>query len=317
MDSETTRYVFGPVPSRRLGRSLGVDLVPFKTCSHDCVYCQLGRTTNKTAQRAEYVPTDVVIEQLREALGGSDRPDSVTLAGSGEPTLHSGFGEVIAAVKQLTDAPVTVLTNGSLFDQPDVRQACGLADRIVPSLDAGIEETFQRVNRPAPGLTLARHVDGLVAFRDGYRGQLWLEIMLVEGVNDSDPEIAEMRSLVDRIRPDRLQLNTVIRPPAEDVAQPVSPARMAEIAATFGPLAEVIADYQAEQATSDVTRRREDVLAALERRPCTLDDVAAGLGIHRNEAIKHLTYLLNAGQIARVRRGDDEYYQPASRTPSP
>ena len=313
MDSETLRYVFGPVPSRRLGRSLGVDLVPFKTCTHDCVYCQLGRTTNRTVQCAEYAPTDVVIEQLRVALGGSDRPDSVTLAGSGEPTLHSRVGEVIAAIKRLTDAPVTVLTNGSLLDWPEVRQACALADRVVPSLDAGSEEAFQRINRPAPGLTLAQHVDGLAAFRDEYGGQLWLEIMLVDGVNDSDPEIAGMRALVDRIRPDRVQLNTVIRPPAEDAAQPVSPARMAEIAAAFGPLAEVIADYQAGQAASDATRQREDVLAALERRPCTLGDVAAGLGIHRNEAIKHLTHLLNGGLIARVRRGEDEYYQPASR----
>ncbi len=315
MSGDTPRYVFGPVPSRRLGRSLGVDLVPFKTCSHNCIYCQLGRTTNQTLMRDEYAPTHTVIEQLRTALTGGDRPDSVTLAGSGEPTLHSRIGEVIAAIKQLSDVPVTILTNGSLFDQPEVRQACAQADRVVPSLDAGSEAVFQRINRPAPGLTLAGHAAGLAAFRGGFNGQLWLEVMLVEGINSTDEEVLEIRSLAERIRPDRIQLNTVVRPPAEDAAQAVGAERMAEIAAVMGPHTEVIADYQARHVPADVARRREEVLAMLERRPCTLADVAAGLGIHPNEAVKHVTHLLEEGSIARRLRGGQQYYETASRQP--
>lgn len=309
MGSQDIQYVFGPVPSRRLGRSLGVDLVPFKTCSHDCVYCQLGRTTRRTIERSEYAPTETVIEQLRAALSGEDRPDSVTLAGSGEPTLHIRLGEVIGAIKSMTDVPVTILTNGSLLDEAEARKACALADRVVPSLDAGSEAAFQRVNRPAEGLTLARHVEGLEAFRREFRGQLWLEIMLVADANDSDDEIDAMRRLAERIGPDRIQLNTVIRPPADAEARAVDPERMAEISKRFGARAEVIADYQAKHFTATTRRRREEVLAALQRRPCTLSDVAAGLGIHRNEAIKFVTQLLKDGLIVRVRRGEQEYYQ--------
>lgn len=305
--------MFGPVPSRRLGRSLGVDLVPFKTCSYDCIYCQIGRTTHRSIERREFVPLDVVVEQLRDALAGDDLPDSVTLAGSGEPTLYSRIGEVIATVKDMTDVPVTILTNGSLFDQADVRRACVRADRIVPSLDAGSEETFQKVNRPAEGLKLARHVDGLVALRAEYSGQLWLEIMVVEGITSRDEEIARIAELARRIAPDRIQLNTVIRPPTEDFAQAVDPERMDEIRAMMGPNAEVIADYQAGQIPMGTQRRREDVLEMVARRPCTLDDIAAGLGIHRNEAVKHITQLLRVNQISRKRRGDHEYFEATSR----
>jgi wyosine [tRNA(Phe)-imidazoG37] synthetase (radical SAM superfamily) len=258
----------------------------------------------------------MVIEQLRDALAGGDRPDSVTLAGSGEPTLHSRIGEVIATAKRLTTVPVTLLTNGSLFDLADVRSACAQADRVVPSLDAGSEQVFQRINRPVAGLTLARHVDGLVAFRSEFRGQLWLEVMLVDGINATDDEVARMRLLADRIRPDRIQLNTVIRPPTEDIARAIDPERMDEICRLMGPRAEMIADYEARHMPGGAACRRDDVLATLERRPCTVDDVAAGLGIHRNEVIKHLTSLLNAGSIARRRRGDDEYYEAVSRDPA-
>ncbi len=309
MGNESGRYVFGPVPSRRLGRSLGVDLVPFKTCSLDCIYCQLGRTTHKTTKRGEYAPTEEVIDQLRFALSRGDRPDSVTMSGSGEPTLHSRLDEIIAVVKQLSDVPVTVLTNGTLFHLPEVRQACAQADRVVPSLDAATESSFQQINRPAEGLTLAQHVEGLVAFRDEFKGQLWLETMIVAGINDSDEEVQQLQSLVARIRPDQIQLNTVVRPPAEDAVQAASSDRLARIAELLGPTAEVIVDRRAKHMPSDMVRLREDVLATLERRPCTLDDVVEGMGIHHNEAIKHLTDLLSDGLIERVRRGDREYYQ--------
>ncbi|MCK4583355.1 radical SAM protein, partial [Candidatus Bathyarchaeota archaeon] len=169
VDSDKHEYIFGPVPSRRLGRSLGVDLVPFKTCTCDCIYCQLGRTTNKTIERKEWVPTDSVIEQFKEKLDSN--PDYITLSGSGEPTLFSQLEELISRIKDITDIPVAVLTNGSLLWLPEVRRTLKPADLVVPSLDAGSNQIFQYVNRPHHDITFSKMLEGLVKFRDEYDGK--------------------------------------------------------------------------------------------------------------------------------------------------
>jgi len=306
-------YVFGPVPSRRLGLSLGVDLVPFKTCTHDCLYCQLGRTTDKTVQRTEYVPVTEVLTQVETALTKGPRPDVITLAGSGEPTLHSRLGRIVQDIKRLTEVPLVILTNGSLFDRPEVRRDCVSADIVIPSLDAGTEETFQRINRPAAGMTLAQHVEGLVAFRDEFPGRFWLEVMLVEGVNTSDEEIARLRSLAERVRPDRIQLNTVVRPPAERTAVAVGRERLMEICRAMGPPAEIVGPVRSKHAAvenaSANARCAEDVLAVIQRHPCTAEDVAAGLGITRDEAARHLERLLAEQLVDRRVCGHQEYYE--------
>ena len=172
-------YVFGPVPSRRLGRSLGVDLVPFKTCSYDCIYCQLGRTSCKTVERKQWVPLDDVLAELKEKL--STRPDYITLSGSGEPTLFWRTGELIDRIKAMTDVPVAVLTNGSLLWCKDVRDQLTNADLVIPSLDAGDQSMFRAVNRPHEDISFERMLDGLIAFRKAFGGQYWLEIMLLAG----------------------------------------------------------------------------------------------------------------------------------------
>ena len=178
------RYVFGPVASRRLGRSLGVDLVPFKVCPLDCIYCQLGATVDLTTRRAAYVPVDEVLDELRRRLGEGVAADHVTLSGSGEPTLHSELATIVAEIKRMTTIPLAVLTNGMLLGEAEVRRALLPADVVIPNLDAGDEATFQRINRPATGLTLAGLVDGLIAFRREFRGRLLLEVFLVAGIND-------------------------------------------------------------------------------------------------------------------------------------
>ncbi|MCK4625431.1 MAG: radical SAM protein, partial [Phycisphaerae bacterium] len=170
-------YIFGPVPSRRLGRSLGVDLVPFKTCSYDCIYCQLGRTTNKTIQRKEWVPLDDVVAELKTNL--SSQPDYITLSGSGEPTLYSRTGELIDRIKAVTDVPVAVLTNGSLLWNQEVCAQLMNADLIVPSLDAGDEMMFRAVNRPHEDISFEKMLKGLIEFRREYQGQYWLEVMFL------------------------------------------------------------------------------------------------------------------------------------------
>ncbi|GAG90670.1 unnamed protein product, partial [marine sediment metagenome] len=167
-------YIFGPVPSRRLGRSLGIDLVPFKTCTYDCIYCQLGRTTNKTLARKDWAPINRVIKQLSSKL--DSKPDYITLSGSGEPTLFSRLEELISKIKNITDIPVAVLTNGSLLWLPEVRNALKAADMVVPSLDAGSSQIFQYVNRPHRDITFSRMLEGLVKFRNEYNGKYWLEV---------------------------------------------------------------------------------------------------------------------------------------------
>ena len=179
MSATVYRHVYGPVPSRRLGRSLGIDLVPFKTCTYDCVYCQLGRTTNKTIDRQEYVPIKDVLTELEQKLAAGDIPDYISLAGSGEPTLNLGIGRLIAEIKSLTDIPVAILTNGSLLWMPDVQDALMAADLVLPSLDAGDEHLFQYVNRPHEEISFERMVDGIATFTRRFPGEVWLEILLL------------------------------------------------------------------------------------------------------------------------------------------
>lgn len=306
--------VYGPVPSRRLGLSLGVDVVPFKTCPYDCVYCQLGRTTNKTLERAEYVPAEQLIEQLGRRLGQCARPDYITLAGSGEPTLHSRLGWIIEQIKQITDVPVAVLTNGALFYEPAVRADCAKADLVIPSLDAGDERRFRYVNRPHKQLTLERMVAGLEQFRREYAGQIWLEVFLLAGVTAMEVEVRKISSLVERIKPDRIHLNTAVRPPAEPYAEPVAPEQLQRLCQLFGPGAEVIAEFSRTAEQPQFTAGGEEVLALLRRRPCRAQDVATGLSIPLNDAIKRLSDLVERGLIReRIRRQSRYQYYEAVR----
>lgn len=297
--------VFGPVPSRRLGRSLGVDLVPYKTCSYDCVYCQIGRTTCHSAERREYCPLAEVLSDLEAKL--ETRPDFITLSGSGEPTLYSRLGELIDGIKSMTDTPVAVLTNGSLLWRPEVREGLARADLAAPSLDAPDAERFGRVNRPCEGIDFDRMVEGLIEFRRGFRGKYWLEVFILKGVTDDEESIRALAELARRIDPDVIQLNTVTRPPAEATAAAVDEASLARFAEVFGPKAEVIAEFR-RPASEGFQAHREDVLDTIRRRPCTLQDVAAGLGLHPNEAVKYVTQLTSEGAIRTEARGDKVYY---------
>jgi wyosine [tRNA(Phe)-imidazoG37] synthetase (radical SAM superfamily) len=292
-------HVFGPVPSRRLGRSLGVDLVPYKTCSYDCVYCQLGRTTDKTVVRREYVPLDDVVADLVDKL--PTLPDYITMSGSGEPTLYSRLGELIERIHGLTDIPVAVLTNGSLLWDPEVRAQVAKADLVVPSLDAGSASLFRFVNRPHPAIDFEQMVDGLVSLRRESKAEYWLEVFILGGYTSLPTEARRIARIARKISPDRVQLNTVTRPPAEDFAAPVDHVRLEELAAFFDPPAEVIADYRGVHDLPEFGATRADVLDLISRRPCSLDDVAEGLGLQRNEAIKHIEALDAQGLLEKRR----------------
>jgi wyosine [tRNA(Phe)-imidazoG37] synthetase (radical SAM superfamily) len=308
-------HVFGPVPSRRLGRSLGVDLVPFKTCTFDCVYCQLGRTTCKTTQRREWVPLN---EVLRDVAANLDtEPDFITLSGSGEPPLFSPLNELIFGIKDLTSVPVAVLTNGALLWIPEVRAALAAADLVAPSLDAGDEHLFHRVNRPHSDITFERMVEGLIDFCEAYGGQYWLEVFLLGGITAIPTEVEKIARIAEQIRPDRVQVNTVTRPPAEDFALPVEKPEMEALAAMFGQQAEVITDYRRIHGRPEFAAHKQDVVNLLRRRPCTAQDIAEGLGLHLNEVVKYVDELTAHGVLKTRTRGSALYYSANESGPRP
>ncbi len=304
------KHVFGPVFSRRLGRSLGIDLVPFKTCTYDCVYCQLGRTTEKTVECRPYVPLEEVLAEVSRKLEEGHDLDYVTLSGSGEPTLFSGLGELIGRIKLMTKTPLAVLTNGSLFMREDVRQSLMEADLVIPSLDAGDEGLFRIVNRPHPDITFEKVVGGLVRFRDDFSGSVWLECLLLEGITAFDAEVKKIAAIARRINPDRVQVGTVVRPPTDEFAHPVSREALVRFAAAFGETGEVIGEYGSPGSPDPRPSAPADILALLRRRPCSLQDVAKGLNIHPAEAIKQLNGLMKEGAVAGELAGGVLFYRP-------
>jgi wyosine [tRNA(Phe)-imidazoG37] synthetase (radical SAM superfamily) len=309
MAMKERRYIYGPVPSRRLGRSLGVDLVPYKVCSYDCIYCQLGRTTNKTIERKEWVPTNEVLVQLKDAL--HSEPDYITLSGSGEPTLHSETGRLIRAITSMTDIPVAVITNGSLLWQSEVQEALLDADLVVPSLDAESEEIFRYVNRPHAEIHFDRMFGGLKEFRQRFRGQYLLEAFLLNGVTTVEKRIESLTECIRQIAPDKVQVNTVARPPAEDYAEAVPPERLEQIARALSERAEVVAAYPHARVTDGFRSDIEAIVNLLTRRPCSLADIASGLGIAPNEAAKQIERLISAGRV-RITRQHGTFYRAAS-----
>jgi wyosine [tRNA(Phe)-imidazoG37] synthetase (radical SAM superfamily) len=215
-------YVYGPVPSRRLGRSLGVSPIPAKTCSYNCVYCQLGRTNYFQARREEFYPQEDILKEIIDKAG-VNAVDYITIVGDGEPTLYSQLGRLIHGIKENLEYPVAVITNGSLLYREEVRRDLERADVVIPSLDSGIRKTMRSINRPHGSLEFSTILKGQISFREEFKGQLWLEIMLVKGVNDSKEELEALRLAVDEIKPDRVYIMSPVRPPAESWVEPAEP----------------------------------------------------------------------------------------------
>lgn len=304
------RYLYGPVPSRRLGRSLGIDLVPHKICTYDCIYCQIGKTTDKTLVRKEYVPVKEILEEVRRFLKEETSSlDHLSLSGSGEPTLHSQIRSVIEGIKTITSIPVAVITNGSLLYEEEVRQDLLHADIVLPSLDAVSSEVFMRINRPRPGFSIEKVIEGLVEFRKVYKGQIWLEILFCKDVNDSKEELLRMKKAVDRIQPDRIHLNTVVRPPSEKWAAPLSQKEMEEIQVYFGEKASIITEFDRHPSSISGRDIKEEILEILKRRPLSLSDLSKGMGIPQNELDEYIKPLAQEGKIQTRIFGGSMYYE--------
>lgn len=303
------RHVYGPVPSRRLGYSLGVDILPFKTCTLDCVYCQLGASPKMRLRRGDFVPVAAVLGEIKAALASGKRIDTITFSGSGEPTLNRSLGRIIRGIKRFTAIPVTVLTNSTLLYRRAVREALAAADIVVPSLDAATPALFRRVNRPHRGLDFERTLEGLRRFCGEYRGRIWLEVMLVKGVNDSPAHVRGLKKFIDEIRPDRVDLTTPVRPPAESWAAPLSPDELEAIRREIGPLASALKEFRREAQAEKTGDIAAAVLAMTGRRPVTLSDLVRSLGRAAAEIRSALSPLVASGRVRRVVHGRRTFYE--------
>lgn len=311
MGTRSHTYVYGPVPSRRLGRSLGIDLVPHKTCSYDCIYCQLGSTTVKTLERDAYGDVDDMVQEVQRRLNScASPPDYIGIAGSGEPTLNSHVGRLIEKVKTITSVPVAVLTNGSLLWMPEVRDDLMRADVVLPSLDAGDGPSFERVNRPHPDLSFAEMVEGIASFTGSFAGEVWLEVLLVADVTGVPEEAAKIATLAEYIAPTRIQLNTVCRPPTERSALAVADADMRALKGLFPGEVDIISHDPGISTAALPTEGPSDdeIMTLLQRRPCTASDVADGLGMHINDAIKRLDMLVTTARVTTTVMDDRTFF---------
>jgi len=299
------KYIFGPVPSRRLGQSLGIDPIPQKTCNWNCVYCQLGRSVPMCNERREYIPCDTILAGLTQTLR-SHSPgeiDWVTFVGSGEPTLHSGLGEMIRQVKAHTTIPVAIITNGSLLHLPEVRADLALADAVLPTLDAGSADLYRRINRPWPELTFDSLVEGLLAFRSEYSGKLWVEVMLIRGMNDSEEALRDLATVLERIQPDQVHLSLPVRPPAESWVQPADEEGLLHAQAILGDVARVLSPAQGEFDLRGCEDVNEAILSIITRHPMREDDLYASLQRWPDEAVRQiLENLSESGKAQLVTR---------------
>ena len=319
------KYIFGPVNSRRLGRSLGVDLFTDKICNLNCIYCEVGPTVRLTCERAEYTPTDEIITELTRFFsrsGYENEIDTVTVTASGEPTLHAGLGRILTFLREQVNTRLALLTNGTTLDDADVRREISRMDVVIPSLDAALPESFRRLDRPATCLDLQQIIEGLVVFSREFSGQLWLEILFSEGINDTEQDLCALAEVIARMRLDRIQINTVARPPLESFARPLPEARLREIGHFFqarfadipvdllargAPTVEVAGGQEISEPAGD---RIVEIIEMLRRRPCTAADINKTFHLGGPEKVEQsLAPLVRSGQLSLRRYGDRKYYQ--------
>lgn len=306
------KFIFGPVPSRRLGMSLGVDLVPKKVCSLDCVYCEVGKTTKLTLERKEYIKLDTIKEELTHYFKNNPDPEYITFSGSGEPTLNIFIGEVLQFIKQnKPHIPIAVLTNGTMLFDENVRAAIKEANVILPSLDAATESVFKKINRPQNDLKIDKYIQGLIDFRKEFKGAIWLEVFILPGYNDSPHELNELKKAIMKIKPDSIQLNTLDRPGTVPNLRGATRIELERIVKLWD--LENLEIIAASPERKNIQAYRNDIETAIietiARRPCTLDDLAKILGMHINEINKYLDVLDADNKIETIQQERGVFYQ--------
>jgi len=323
------KHLFGPVNSRRLGVSQGIDLLPPKTCNFNCIYCEINKAPQLSCMRGEHVPTEIILDEIDSLLEDAARVSDIdvfTITASGEPTLHSGIGKVIRYIRKNSDKPVAILTNGSQLYLKEVRQDLLAADIVIPSLDAARPESFRRVNRPAKcSPDLETMIKGIADFSREFAGEVWLEILLVESINDSPEDIAALKNAIGRIGPTRVQLNTVARPPFESFAKPLTHKRMEEVKREIeegfeGPVDILTGSWKNEPSDSgkgregsvesvSLDKAEDEIIEMLLRRPCTATDIAVTMSLEAERASEILKGMEIQGRVIVKIHGGKKYYR--------
>jgi len=323
------KHLFGPVNSRRLGVSQGIDLLPPKTCNFNCIYCEINKAPQLSCMRGEHVPTEIILDEIDSLLEDAARVNDIdvfTITASGEPTLHSGIGKVIRYIKKNSDKPVAILTNGSQLYLKEVRQDLLAADIVIPSMDAARPESFRRVNRPAKcSPDLETMIKGIADFSREFAGEVWLEILLVESINDSPEDIAALKNAIGRIGPTRVQLNTVARPPFESFAKPLTHKRMEEVKREIeegfeGPVDILTGSWKNEPSDSgkgregsvesvSLDKAEDEIIEMLLRRPCTATDIAVTMSLEAERASEILKGMEIRGRVIVKIHGGKKYYR--------
>ena len=308
------KHIFGPVPSRRLGMSLGVDLVPHKVCSLDCVYCECGKTRKLTTERKEYVLLKKIKEELNNFFSQKDieEPDYITLSGNGEPTLNIKLGEVISFLKEIKPhIPVAVLTNGTLLWRKDVQEELSQADLVIPSLDAAIDMDYIAINRPASDISLDKYIKGIIDFSHKFKGKIWMEILIIPGYNDSEKNILKLKEVLWKIKAEKIQLNTLDRPGTVEDLRPASMPELKHILSVWNlPNAEIISAVPSRTKIKAYRKDTENaILETISRRPCTTDDLAKILNLNIKDLNKYLGVLDAEGKITTVKQERGFFYK--------
>ncbi|WP_294347022.1 radical SAM protein [Prosthecochloris sp.] len=306
------KHVFGPVSSKRLGQSLGVDVLPSKSCTWNCIYCQLGKTRIYVTERREFFPREEILAEIKQAVDGSAAIDWITFVGSGETTLYKGLGWLIQEIKKVTDIPVAVITNGSLLSFEEVRDDLLQADAVLPSLNAGSAELFDRIDRPAPGFTYERHIEGLIAFRNVYPGKLWVEVMLIAGMNDSAEALQDIAAVLEKIRPDTVHLVLPTRPSTESSVRLPSENAVARARLILSPVVQVVHPVKGSMSLKSTTDIIETVIAITKRHPLQERELRHALDELITDEPDRVEFvirqLLGSGKFKTVTLQDGEVY---------
>jgi wyosine [tRNA(Phe)-imidazoG37] synthetase (radical SAM superfamily) len=291
-------FVFGPVPSRRLGFSLGVDIIPHKYCNFDCIYCQIGKTTHKNATRKMFFEVEEVVKEIINTIQYTEKVDFVTFSGSGEPTLNENLGAMIKEVKKSVNTPIAVITNSSSL----------WIDVVLPSLDAASNEVFKSINRPQANLELTLIIEGIRSFKKNYKGRIWLEIMLIKGMNDTPDELQKLRFIANDLKVDKIHLNTVTRPPSENNAGPLNREELEKIRDFFGNQCEIISPFKRNNIHKEREGWTRTLVDILKRRSLTIQDIIGITGASSFRIKEELDKMVKKGSVKAYRLGNDIYY---------
>ncbi|HHF53275.1 MAG TPA: radical SAM protein [candidate division WOR-3 bacterium] len=304
------KYVYGPVPSRRLGRSLGVNPIPFKTCNYSCIYCQLGRTDHFINERRDFFSKEEILSEIKQAIKiHKEDIDYITFVGEGEPTLCKSLGWLIKEVKKITSLPVAVITNGALLYREDVREELLPAEVVMPSLDTAKEHTFRRLNRPHRDLDIKSIIQGMIQFRNIFIGRFWVEIMLVRGINDTEKELLALKEALEKIKPDRIYINVPIRPPAEKWVEIPDEEALVRAHSILGDVFIVANKEEGRFDTRGFSNLEDAIISITRRHPMRRSQIRDILQRYGEENFEEIMdRLIKEGKLKEIKYRNDTFY---------